>query len=129
MIAKASNRCLRCSPSAVSNGRSRSTSRNSRTCRAESRRYTDACGADKTDDADWLRRRMRTPAPHPTFRQRNIAALLRDLIQPDGIDLSAERGQQLPRATQVPRLQALCESIVDRSKHVESLPHAAALPP
>jgi len=34
---RASNRCLRCSPSAVSNGRSRSTSRNSRICRAESK--------------------------------------------------------------------------------------------
>ena len=32
---RALNRCLRCSPSAVSNGRSRSTSRNSRTCLAE----------------------------------------------------------------------------------------------
>lgn len=33
---RASNRCLRCSPSAVSNGRSRSTSGNSRTCPVES---------------------------------------------------------------------------------------------
>src|SRR5262249_31498323 len=32
---RASIRCLRCSPSAVSNGRSRSTSRNSRTCPIE----------------------------------------------------------------------------------------------